>query len=88
MQQIKFTNDISLIKKIKDFSLKMVIFKKLEKLIKTRINLIRFQLDIFGLISDNSFEYRDINVIYESIKQNDKVKLSFYGNSLIKNKKS
>ena len=41
----------------------------------------------FGLISDDSYGYRDIKVIYNSLNIDNKINFSFYGNSLIKNNK-
>ena len=39
----------------------------------------------FGLISDDSYGYRDIKVIFNSLKKNKNIKFSFFGNSKIKN---
>lgn len=50
-------------------------------------NLKKISIGYFGLISDNSFGYRDINVLYNSLENIKKIKFSFFGNSFIKNKK-
>ena len=39
------------------------------------------------MISDDSYGYRDIKVIYNSLNIDNKINFSFYGNSLIKNNK-
>lgn len=76
--------DISKIKKKNNFLVKNGYFQKAKRVIKKINKSNRISIGYFGLISDSSFGYRDINIIYESVKQNKKIKFSFYGNSLIK----
>ena len=41
----------------------------------------------FVLVSESIFSYRDLNILYNSLKNNNKVIIHFYGNSDIKKKK-
>ena len=45
----------------------------------------KISVGYFGLISDDTYGYRDIKIIYNSLSQNSKIKFSFFGNSKIKN---
>lgn len=78
--------DISILKKKNIFLIKNGFLEKSKKN-KKKNKLKEISIGYFGLISDNSFGYRDINVIYNSLEDINKIKFSFYGNSLIKNKK-
>ena len=51
----------------------------------TTKNKNKISIGYFGLISDDTFGYRDIKIIYNSLSQNSKIKFSFFGNSKIKN---
>ena len=78
--------DISLITKNKKIILLKNGYWKLsaKKKVKKKKNI---SIGYFGLISDDSFGYRDIKVIYNSLDINNKINFSFYGNSLIKDNK-
>lgn len=39
----------------------------------------------FGLISDDSYGYRDVKIIFNALRKNKNIKFSFFGNSKIKN---
>lgn len=53
---------------------------------KSKINKF-INIGYFGLVSESKFSYRDINILYNSLKNNNRVKIHFYGNSNIKKKK-
>ena len=59
--------------------------KKDKKKLKTKKDK-KINIGYFGLISDNKFSYRDINIIYDNLKTNNII-FNFFGNSIIKNKK-
>lgn len=46
----------------------------------------KIHIGYFGLVSDNKFSYRDINVIYNNLNRKD-IFFHFFGNSIIKNSK-
>lgn len=46
----------------------------------------KINIGYFGLVSDNKFSYRDLNVIYNNLNRND-ILFHFFGNSKIKNSK-
>lgn len=58
---------------------------KSNKLNKKNKNNKKISIGYFGLISDNIFGYRNINIIYNALKLNNNLYFSFFGNSIIKN---
>lgn len=81
--------DISFLKKKNIFLIKNGFLERSKNIKKNskKNNFKEISIGYFGLISDNSFGYRDVNVIYDSLSNIKKIKFSFYGNSIIKNKK-
>ncbi len=59
-------------------------FSKYKKKIKST-KTEKIKIGYFGLISDSSSSFRDLKVIYNSVKNNSKLHFSFYGNSIINN---
>lgn len=62
---------------------------KNNKKINYKININKINIGYFGLVSDSSNSYRDLNVIYESINRIKKFNIffDFYGNSKIESSK-
>lgn len=58
--------------------------KKINNVKKIKKNK-NISIGYFGLISDDNHSYRDIKVIYNSLKLNNKINFTFYGNSILKN---
>ncbi len=77
-------HDIKSLKNSKKIILLRNGYWKLLKKKMTEKNKNKISIGYFGLISDDTYGYRDIKIIYNSLSQNSKIKFSFFGNSKIK----
>ena len=78
--------DVKSLKKKNIYLIKNGFLKNEKKIVSVSKSDRKILIGYFGLISDSSYGYRDIKVIYNSLKSNNKIQFSFYGNSIIKNK--
>jgi len=78
--------DVKSLKKKNIYLIKNGFLKNEKKIVSVSKSDRKILIGYFGLISDDSYGYRDIKVIYNSLKSNNKIQFSFYGNSIIKNK--
>ncbi len=80
----KIYKDLLIVGKNKKTLLTNGYFSKYKTKIKS-IKSKKIKIGYFGLISDSSNSFRDLKVIYNSVKNNHKLHFSFYGNSKISN---
>lgn len=78
-------NDLKSLKNKKNIILLRNGYWSLSKNHLRRKKIKNISVGYFGLISDDSFGYRDVKVIYNSLKKNSHINFSFFGNSKIKN---
>ena len=70
--------DVKSLKKKNIHLIKNGFLKNEKKIVRESKNDSKIVIGYFGLISDSSKGYRDIKVIHNSLKSNNKIQFSFY----------